>query len=185
MKASDFPIIVDHELQLELRSLNNAHECYAVIERNHAYLKKFLSWLDDSSLQKTIDYTKASIEKFNANIGLDVVIVYQGTIVGAVGFHAIDWRNKTTTVGYWLSEDAQGKGIMTRACKALFDYGFTTLHLHKIEIHVMPSNSKSAGIPQRLGFTLEGRLRDRQWLYDHYEDHLVYGMLSNEWKKKQ
>ena len=71
---------------------------------------------------------------------------------------------------------------MTRACRALVDHGFHDMGLHRIEIRVAPGNTRSRAVAERLGFTQEGVLRDAAWLYDHYVDYVVYGMLSNEWQ---
>ncbi len=103
-------------------------------------------------------------------------------MVGVIGFNEFDWRNKIGYIGYWLSKDAQGKGIMTRAARALIDYGFEILDLNRIDIRAAVDNKKSRAIPERLGFNQEGILRQTEWLYDHYVDHVVYGMLANEWR---
>ena len=73
---------------------------------------------------------------------------------------------------------------MTKVAKALTDYAFTHLKLNKVEIRAAVENKKSRSIPERLGFVYEGTLRQAEWLYDHYVDHAVYGMLADEWKVK-
>jgi ribosomal-protein-serine acetyltransferase len=45
-------------------------------------------------------------------------------------------------------------------------------------------NKNSRGIPERLGFVNKGCIRQAEWLYDHYVDHVVYGKLAEEWNKK-
>jgi ribosomal-protein-serine acetyltransferase len=65
----------------------------------------------------------------------------------------------------------------------LTDYAFNELKLDKVEIRVAVENKKSRGIPERLGFVSEGCIRQAEWLYDHYVDHIVYGMLAKDWNK--
>jgi len=72
---------------------------------------------------------------------------------------------------------------MTKACESFIDYAFNDFKLNRVEIRCAENNFKSRAIPQRLGFTKEGLIRDSEWLYDHYVDHIVYGMLAIEWKK--
>ena len=55
--------------------------------------------------------------------------------------------------------------------------------ISKVEIRVASGNINSRSIPYRLGFVEEGCIRQAEWLYDHYVDHIVYGMLVKEWKK--
>ncbi len=70
---------------------------------------------------------------------------------------------------------------MTRACKAIIDHTFKDLGLHRVEIRCAAENFKSQAIPERLGFAREGVIRQAEWLYDHFEDHVVYGLLAPEW----
>lgn len=72
---------------------------------------------------------------------------------------------------------------MTKACKACIDYAFNELKLHRLEIRCAVENERSRAIPERLGFTNEGTIREAEWLYDHFVDHVVYGMLEREWKR--
>ena len=69
---------------------------------------------------------------------------------------------------------------MTRGCRALIAHGFTELDLHRVEIRCAVDNLKSRAIPERLGFRREGQLREVEWLYDHFVDHVVYGLLAGE-----
>jgi ribosomal-protein-serine acetyltransferase len=57
--------------------------------------------------------------------------------------------------------------------------------LNKVEIHCAVDNKRSRAIPERLGFTQEGIIRANQWLYDHYVDDVIYGMLASEWSEQQ
>jgi ribosomal-protein-serine acetyltransferase len=73
---------------------------------------------------------------------------------------------------------------MTRVAKALTDYAFNELGLNKVDISAAAENKKSRSIPERLGFVNEGCIRQAEWLYDHYVDHIVYGMLAKDWNNK-
>ena len=51
-----------------------------------------------------------------------------------------------------------------------------------LTVHVATENEKSRALPERFGFTEEGILRQAEWLYDHYVDHIVYRLLREEWE---
>jgi len=70
---------------------------------------------------------------------------------------------------------------MTRATRALVDHGFGDLELHRIVVRCGTGNRASRAIPERLGFTLEGTLREAEWVNDHFNDLVVYAMLCHEW----
>lgn len=116
---------------------------------------------------------------------MQLCIRYNGELAGVIGFHRVDWLNHSTSIGYWLAEDFQGKGIMTASCRCLLDYAFGNLGMNRVEIRCATENLRSRAIPERLGFTEEGLIRQAEWLYDHYVDHLVYGLLREEWKGGQ
>ena len=83
-------------------------------------------------------------------------------------------------MGYWLDKEAQGTGLMTRSCSALLEHAFAELDLNRVEIRCAVDNARSRAIPERLGFRLEGQLRQAEWLYDRFVDHAVYGLLARE-----
>ena len=70
---------------------------------------------------------------------------------------------------------------MSQALEVIIEYGFRDLKLNKIEIRVATENVKSRALPERFGFTEEGVIRDAEWLYDHYVNHVVYGLLQHEY----
>lgn len=100
-----------------------------------------------------------------------------------VGFRSVDWRNRSTTIGYWLAADAQGRGTMTTAVRALVDHAFAEWNLHRIELQCAPANHRSRAIPERLGFREEATLRETEWVGGRYLDRVVYGMLTTEWAR--
>ena len=100
-----------------------------------------------------------------------------------MGFNKIVEKSRRAEIGYWISEEYAGRGIMTDCVRALTSFGFRELKLHRIEIHCSRNNKKSVAIPERLGFTLEGIFRDGSFLYDHFENSRVYSILEHESEK--
>lgn len=145
-------------------------------------LGKWLPWVDACrSADDSRAFINATRKQYSDNDGVQAGIWFQDGIVGIIGQHKIDWLNKATSLGYWLAEEHQGRGIMTKSCQAFIQYSFHGLKLNRVEIRCATENSQSKAIAQRLGFKREGILRSAEWLYDHYVDHEVYGLLANEW----
>ena len=69
---------------------------------------------------------------------------------------------------------------MTAACRTMTRHALGELKLNRVEIRCAVGNERSRAIPKRLGFSEEGRLRGVEWLYDHFEDHIVYSLLAGE-----
>jgi ribosomal-protein-serine acetyltransferase len=86
-------------------------------------------------------------------------------------------------IGYWIGAEYHRKGLVTRACQALVDYGFGELCFNRIVIWSDVANARSIAIPERLGFTRERVERQAQRFVDHYVDIVVYSLLREEWAK--
>lgn len=184
MGKTDIFIPVDPLLHLRMVREADAPVLFALIETNRAHLRRWLQWLD---FTRTVEDERQSIQKmvehYQTNGNPSCVIVYRDQIVGMIGYQSIDWINHKSEIGYWLDNHFQGHGVMTKSCRALITYGFEILGLHKIEIRCATGNTQSCAIPQRLGFAHEGVIRQAQWLYTHYVDLALYGLLISEWRQ--
>lgn len=176
-------IQVDNETQLRLHEARYAGEYFALIDRNRAYLREWMPWAaHESSIEDTRAYMKQTLLQLANNEGLQTGIWYHDQLVGSIGYPRLDWADRKAEIGYWLDASMQGKGLVTKACRTLVTYAFDQYRLNKVEIHCATGNTRSRAIPERLGFTQEGIIRQAQWISDHYVDMVIYGMLAHEWK---
>ncbi|WP_442601684.1 GNAT family N-acetyltransferase [Paenibacillus sp. KN14-4R] len=177
--------VIDHQLYLKLFEPRDAEALFQLVQANRNYLREWLPWVDGT---RSVDDTKAFIEatsvQFTNNNGFTSGVYWNSTLCGMISFHAMDWSNKKTSLGYWLAKPYQGHGIMTRTCREILSYAFTQLGMHRVEIRAGLHNYRSRALPERLGFTFEGIARESEWLYDHYIDHAVYSMLFSDWINK-
>lgn len=177
-----FEFVVNDDIVLKLLDINHADKLCELTDSCRPYLKEWLPWVDGS---KCVEDVKAFINitknQFVSNNGFQAGIWYKGSIAGVIGFHSMNWSHKSTSLGYWLGERYQGNGVMTKSCKAFVDYAFGELKLNRVEVRCGEGNSRSRAIPERLGFFQEGIIRDAEWLYNHYVDNVVYGILAREW----
>jgi ribosomal-protein-serine acetyltransferase len=175
-------IAIEDDLYLKSLELREAEDLLLLVDANRLYLREWLPWLDMTrNIDEMIVFVESTLRQLSANQGFQTAIWHQGQIVGIIGYHHLEWANRSTCIGYWLDERFQGRGIMTKACRALVGYAFSEWKLNRIEIRCAEGNLKSRGIPERLGFRAEGLHREAEWLYDHYVDHVVYGMLAKDW----
>ncbi|KHF39728.1 GNAT family N-acetyltransferase [Halalkalibacter okhensis] len=177
---------INDDLSLKLIEIRDAEKIFELTDKSRGYLREWLPWLDHTTkLEDTIEFIKICLKDFAENKRFNTVILYKGKMVGIAGYNHINWSNKTAYIGYWLGEEFQGIGIMTEVAKALTNYAIHELNLNKVEIRAAVENTKSRSIPERLGFVNEGCIRQAEWLYDHYVDHVVYGILAEEWNKSR
>lgn len=179
-----FSFKVKDQIEIVLLQQQHKGELFHLVDTNREHLRKWLLWVDKRKSAEDFEpIIPIWINNYANNNGFDAGIRFNGKLVGMIGLHFIDWKNKSTSIGYFLSEDAQGKGIITKCVQSLVKYLFEDLDLHRIEIQVAANNLKSIAIPTRLGFEQEGIKRDGQWLYDHYEDIITFSLLKSDWEK--
>ncbi|MEH7350859.1 GNAT family N-acetyltransferase [Gottfriedia acidiceleris] len=180
-----FKVQLSEDLSINLLTPKYAATLVEALKENQNSLKEWLVWAENIPLIE--DYQNSIIpmwlQKFADNNGFEAGIFYKNELVGMLGLHYIDWSNQTTEIGYWLSEQTQGKGIMTRAVEGLVSYCYEELNLNRVVIRAAVENGKSRAIPERLNFKYEGVQREAQRIREKYYDIAVYSMLKKEWKK--
>lgn len=175
-------IPVDQELVLRLVEECDAPGIFALTERNRAYLRRWLPWVDATrGVEDTLGFVRRSRDQMRDGHGFQACIEYRGEVVGIIGFVYIDGLNRKAEIGYWIAEPFQGRGIMTKACRALVGFAFESLDLHRVEIRADVENRRSRAIPERLGFTQEAVLREAGWMYDRHIDLVMYALLRQGW----
>ena len=102
-------------------------------------------------------------------------------MIGDCGYNIFWSRDARAEIGYQLSPDYWGRGVMTVALSTVIGYGFSRLMLNKIEATVNVNNQRSAALMRRLGFQLEGTLRDYRNRRGVFGDSWSFGLLSREW----
>ncbi|GCE21762.1 GNAT family N-acetyltransferase [Dictyobacter kobayashii] len=175
-------IRVDDEIELCLNELRYADEYFALIIRNIEHLRVWMPWAAGSTLETTQAYMRGSMQQFAEGLGLPTNIWYRGQLVGASGYPRMSWEKRQAEIGYWVDKDMQGKGIITRAARALVTYAFEEYGLNKVDIHAAAGNQRSRAVPERLGFMLEGTIRQAEWINGNAHDMVIYGILASEWQ---
>ena len=157
---------------------------FKLIEQNRPALKTWLQWVDNMQTEADFqNFLNGVKQRITDKVAVPFFIRHEGEIAGNIGLYHIDQLNKIAAIGYWLGEDFQGKGIITNACRKILDYGFSELGLNRIELKCGTGNLKSQAIPERLGFTKEGILRQAELLNGNFHDLYLYAMLKQDWEK--
>jgi ribosomal-protein-serine acetyltransferase len=171
----------------ELRPIerHQAGTVFALIDANREHLRRWHPQIDlfrgVADLEKAI---AAWQQQTAANRGIYAGIWCDGKFCGMINHLNVDWPNRCAVLSYWLDAQHQGKGIMTACCRAFITHAFQTWKLHRITIECATENARSRAIPERLGFKLEGIVRQVEWLHDHFADHAIYGLLSTDFAGK-
>jgi len=147
-------------------------------------LAKFLPWVplikeaDDS-----YNYIEDAIEKWENGTTFDLSLFnHEGTYLGNIGVHSINWDSSCCEIGYWILGEHEGQGYISDAVKLLEEYLFK-VGFNRVEIRCSDLNEKSAGVPKRLGYTLEGILRKDSFEMGAFRNTQIYSKLQSEYEE--
>ena len=174
---------IDRNLKLSLSIPQYAEELFELTDKNRNFLKRWLPWLDSvQGASDTRNFLELQLLRFQKGEALHITILYQDRIAGLVGYNQIDRFNNIGHIGYWLGQEYNGKGIMTKSVRELIEIGHRYYSLRRFDIRCAVDNCRSRAIPERLGFTNEGTIRQAEKVYNSYLDHVIYGLLDSNKK---
>ncbi len=175
-------ILVNSDVHLSPLSMDLAEDLYRLSDRNRDHLSKWLPWVKNT---RSVEDTRA----FIGTTGYDSIyertfafgIFSKGKLVGIADFTGSP-SNKTLEIGYWLSEDITGQGIMTNVCKSMIHFAFENSDANRIVIKCATGNFKSQQIPNRLGFLREGVEREGLLIDGKFHDLNINSLLRSDWE---
>lgn len=174
---------VGDSIEIRQFEVRDAEAVFAAADRNRQYLGQWLPWVEHTrSAHEVRDFILRSLSQYHSNQGPNAGIWVDGAFAGSIGCHKIDWANRACSIGYWIDAAWQGQGIVSRCVRSMLDYLFDDEGLHRVVIQCGTGNFKSCAIPERLGFTREGVLRQAEWVSGRWVDLVVWSMLEDEWR---
>jgi ribosomal-protein-serine acetyltransferase len=174
---------IDDETELRLIEPQHAEALNALVEQNFDHIREWSAWLKpERSIETSRAFIKRNLARMPENNGYALAIWHRGEMAGQIEYNYIDWENRKTEIGYWLGASFQGRGLVTKCCRALIDHAFGELGLNRVEMRCAVENRRSRRVPERLGFRQEGVLAQAEWIHDHFHDLVVYALLASEWR---
>lgn len=176
-------------LRLTLRLLQprDARELLNVVVDSRAELGRFMSWPREMvTLEQARRFVQIGREGWltERTARLGIFENETGALVGSIELDGIDLRRGQAELGYWIRTDRWGRGYATEAGWAILTYGFETLGLHKVRADVAVGNTASARVLEKLGFVLEGTLREDRPIGGVFHDHWRFGLLEREFNER-
>ena len=173
---------IDQNHKLRVLQSQDAKVLFALIDKNRSYLRRWLPWLDyETEEANSAFFIRKMQRQLEAGESLVCGVFVEDELIGMCGYNEIDKTNQSVEIGYWLSEDVQGSGIITRSIEFFIEYAFENLGIEKVQIPVAEENFKSRAICERLGFESEGVKIDAEDLYGKYVNHVCYALKKDQW----
>ena len=172
-----FKTVIDDELSIALVEERFASHYAEISQSQNEYLGQWLAWPQHCETEQDFRlFVQRSLHDYAEGKSMTCAIVYQDNIVGNCSFNTIDHDMQKVTIGYWLSEPYQGRGIVTRVVQKLIDIAFNELDMEKVEISAAVENQSSRKVCELLQFNLEGIITRSENLNGRIVDHAIYSL---------
>jgi ribosomal-protein-alanine N-acetyltransferase len=116
---------------------------------------------------------------------LAVVLESSNQLIGSCGIRMASADAHEADIGYELSPGHWGYGYATEAARAMVEFGFAELGLHRVWSWCIADNVGSVRVLHKLGMQPEGRLRHKEYFKGRWWDRLLFGILDHEWEAQQ
>jgi RimJ/RimL family protein N-acetyltransferase len=151
--------------RLLIRSANiaAAEQLHGAVEESIESLGKWMSWADHVPGPDEIEKNCADAEKAfrkGTDYRFHLFLKDREVFVGSCELHRIDWSVPKCEIGFWVRKSQSGKGYITEAVQNIVRWAFDELEMNRVEIRMSAINIRSRRVPERLGFELEGILKN-------------------------
>jgi ribosomal-protein-alanine N-acetyltransferase len=123
---------------------------------------------------------------FDAAYGFGIFVRKGATFVGEVSLGSVQRGPfQSANVGYWIGAEHAGQGYMPEAVAVILRFAFEELHLHRVEAAIVPRNTASRRVAEKLGLRDEGTARRFLQIRGVWEDHVRYAITADEWAARR
>lgn len=169
---------MNDENKISLRALKSEDEKLILKWKSNEKLREMLGTVYPiSELEHKRWFENKMVEKNNKNF----VIEHNNQAKGLLGFNHIDWINRNAEVFIFIGEASQqGMGIGKQAMQQLIDFSRNNLNLHMLHLKVFSYNYGAVKMYEKIGFSIDGRLRESKFSKGKYHDTIIMSKLLNE-----
>ena len=187
--------------------MSAAAEQLAFIEGARIYLRPlcredlngpYLGWMNDAEVMSYLESgifptTADDLERFfkgvtgtRQQVMFAIVDKYSHRHIGNVKLGPIDWVHRRAHFGILIGDrESWGKGVGTEATRLTVEYAFARLNLNRVDLGVYAEHQAAVRCYERVGFKVEGRMRQDLFHRGKYKDRLWMGLLRSEYKSSE
>jgi [ribosomal protein S5]-alanine N-acetyltransferase len=114
---------------------------------------------------------------------LAVVLRSSSELVGRCGLKVVDSAARQAALWYVLDRAQWGHGYIPEAARALLEFGFQSLRVHRAFVDCDPRNVASSRVAEKLGMRREAHFRENAFVKGEWTDSWIYALLDREWSR--
>jgi ribosomal-protein-alanine N-acetyltransferase len=170
-------------IKTERLTLRPIEICDLQIIQNYSIDQEWHRFLDFHTKESVKEFVQKAVNS-NWEEHARFSILIDNKMVGGVGLY-IEMKNKTAEIGYSLSKDHWGMGIIPEAVTRVINYGFEDMKLEKIFAQTDLRNTPSQAVMKKMNMKKEGIFRKHIISQNKRRDVVFYSILKSEWEEKR
>lgn len=176
----DLPTLETDRLILRKMAPGDAEAVFAYA--SDPEVTRYVIWETHRSVEDSRAFLELVTSKYESGGEPEWGIVYKGDhrFVGTCGIVSWEPYHARAELGYALSRDYWGWGLMAEAVRAMISFGFEKMNLNRVEARCIAENVASARVMEKAGMLYEGTLRQRELIKGAYRDMRLYAVLRDE-----
>ncbi|MDQ0269323.1 GNAT family N-acetyltransferase [Cytobacillus purgationiresistens] len=180
-KFTHFPELKTERLTLRNATINDSNDLFELYSSKAVV--EYMPFTPFTSVEQAVNEMNWYQQIFDEQTGLRWMIQDRESkkVIGTCGYLNYERTNNRLEIGYDLSPEYWGRGLMPEAVKSIIQFGFSTMNLNKIEAKIEPANTASLRLMEKLGFQKEGLLRQHEFEKGRYIDLAVFSLLRSEY----
>jgi [ribosomal protein S5]-alanine N-acetyltransferase len=178
----DLPILETERLKLRKFTIDDVSDMFEY--SSEPDVSRFVPWETHNSINDTNDFLNYILNQYKSGKIAPWAVEYRtnNKVIGTIDFVAWSISHRRAEIGFILSKDYWGKGLMVEAATKVIEFGFNNMELNKIEAPCMVENVQSQRVLQKLGMSLEGVSKEKYLIKGKFRDMANYSILKKEYK---
>jgi RimJ/RimL family protein N-acetyltransferase len=178
----DLPTLETERLILRKMAPSDAEAVFAYA--SDPEVTRYVIWETHRSIEDSRAFLELESSKRESGGEPEWGIVYKGDhrFIGTCGIVSWDTDHARAELGYVLSRDYWGRGLMAEAVRAVISFCFQRMNLNRIEARCTAENAASARVMEKAGMSHEGTMRQRELIKGAYRDMELYAILRGEFR---
>jgi ribosomal-protein-alanine N-acetyltransferase len=181
---ANLPELETERLLLRKMRLDDAEAMFAYA--SDPEVTRYVPWDTHRSMEDSESFLGFATEGYERGDfgGWGVVLKYDAVFIGTSGIYVgYAPEHARAELGYVLSREYWGKGLMPEAVRAVIRFSFGRMGLNRVEARCIAENTASARVMEKAGMTYEGTLREREFIKGAYRDMKLYSILRREYRR--
>jgi ribosomal-protein-alanine N-acetyltransferase len=176
------PILVNGDVKLRVAKMRDSKQLEKLILGNRPWLRPWEATNPEAPNSFDVKgQLRGLLRQLDDQSGMPFVIEVQGQVQGQLNVANVMYGSVSSAVlGYWVSPEVAGKGVMPVSVALVTDYLMDQVGLHRVEINVRPENVASLRVIQKLGFRYEGLKQRYIHINGDWRDHYVFALTKEE-----